>query len=131
MEIGKKLKEKRMKANLTQDRKYPIVSLSDDQKMFIERCKKKFGVGIIFLSNIFTRLFTKIGGVYFLLFHFHELISVVLNRFPENCLIRFLIDGNNCRSRFMAYNRLIHFRKSFQEFFYSRLTVSTHHTFDY
>lgn len=29
-------------------RKYPIVSMSNDQKMFIERCKKKFGVGIIF-----------------------------------------------------------------------------------
>lgn len=29
-------------------RKYPILSMSNEQKLLIERCKKKFGVGIIF-----------------------------------------------------------------------------------
>lgn len=29
-------------------RKYPIISVSNEQKLFMERCKKKFGVGIIF-----------------------------------------------------------------------------------
>ena len=29
-------------------RKYPIISMSEEQKLFMERCKKKFGVGIIF-----------------------------------------------------------------------------------
>lgn len=29
-------------------RKYPVISMSNEQKSFIERCKKKFGVGIIF-----------------------------------------------------------------------------------
>ena len=29
-------------------RKYPIISMTDEQKTFIERCKKKFGVGIVF-----------------------------------------------------------------------------------
>lgn len=29
-------------------RKYPIISVSEEKKLFMERCKKKFGVGIIF-----------------------------------------------------------------------------------
>lgn len=29
-------------------RKYPVIAMSDEQKLSIERCKKKFGVGIIF-----------------------------------------------------------------------------------
>ena len=29
-------------------RKYPVISMTGAQKSFIERCKKKFGVGIIF-----------------------------------------------------------------------------------
>ena len=29
-------------------RKYPVISMSNEQKSFIERCKRKFGVGIIF-----------------------------------------------------------------------------------
>lgn len=29
-------------------RKYPIISVSNEQKLFMERCKKKFRVGIIF-----------------------------------------------------------------------------------
>lgn len=30
-------------------RKHPIISMTDEQKLFMERCKKKTGVGIIFL----------------------------------------------------------------------------------
>lgn len=30
-------------------RKYPIISMTDEQKSLIECCKKKIGVGIIFL----------------------------------------------------------------------------------
>lgn len=29
-------------------RKYPILAMSNEQKLLMERCKKKFGVGIIF-----------------------------------------------------------------------------------
>lgn len=30
-------------------RKYPVISMTNEQKSFIERCKKKIRVGIIFL----------------------------------------------------------------------------------
>ncbi len=30
-------------------RRFPIVSMTEEQKSFIERCKKKIGVGIIFI----------------------------------------------------------------------------------
>lgn len=29
---------------------YPIISMNDDERAFIERCKKKVGVGILFLA---------------------------------------------------------------------------------
>lgn len=30
-------------------RRYPIISISDEQRTFMDKCKKKFAVGLIFL----------------------------------------------------------------------------------
>ena len=31
-------------------RKYPVLSMSEEQREFMERCKRKIGVGLIFLA---------------------------------------------------------------------------------